>query len=311
MNKIKLFFIVIIFLYSNGYVYGYTVDIKIKVGNEIITNIDIKNEINYLFFLNPKLKELDKSRTYNIAKESLTNNLVKKKELSKFYDLESDLSLMEEVEKNFLMSKNIKTKNELLNILKNNQVDYATFKDKLKIETFWNKLIYQKYFNNIVINKEELRQNILVQYKKIQKRFAFNLSEIVIEEKLGENINEKIIKINESLQEIGFENTANIYSISDTKQNGGLIGWVNDLQLSDQINRSIKDLKIGDISMPIKLRNGYILIRVNNKKELKQEFNLEDQLNKIIEKETNRQLNSFSMIFFKKLKKNIEINEYR
>ena len=311
MNKFRLFLVVLIFLSSKSYVFGYTIDIKIKVGNEIITNIDIKNEINYLFFLNPKLKELDKSRTYNIAKESLTNNLIKKKELVKFYDLESDPSLIDEVEKNFLLSKNIKNRDELLDILKNNQIDYITFKDKLKIETFWNKLIYQKYFNNIVINKEQLRQNILVQYKNIQKRFAFNLSEIVIEEKLGENINQKIIKINKSMQEIGFENTANIYSISDTKQNGGLIGWINDLQLSKQINRSIKDLKIGEVSMPIKLRNAYILIKVNDKKELKQEINLDDQLNKIIEKETNRQLNSFSMIFFKKLKKNIEINEYR
>ena len=90
-----------------------------------------------------------------------------------------------------------------------------------------------------------------------------------------------------------------------------MIGWVNDLQLSKQINRSIEDLKIGDVSMPIKLRNAYILIRVNDKKELKQEINLDDQLNKIIKKETNRQLNSFSMIFFKRLKKNIEINEFR
>ena len=310
MNKFKLFLVVLIFLSSKSYVFGYTIDIKIKVGNEIITNIDIKNEINYLFFLNPKLKELDKSRTYNIAKESLTNNLIKKKELIKYYDLESDPRLLDEVEKNFLLSKNIKTRDELLDILKNNQIDYITFKDKLKIETFWNKLIYQKYFNNIVINKEQLRQNILVQYKNIQKRFAFNLSEIVIEEKLGENTNQKIIEINKSMREIGFENTANIYSISDTKQNGGLIGWINDLQLSKQINRSIKDLKIGDVSMPIKLRNAYILIKVNDKKELKQEINLDDQLNKIIEKETNRQLNSFSMIFFKRLKKNIEINEF-
>ena len=310
MNKFKLFLVVLIFLSSKSYVFGYTIDIKIKVGNEIITNIDIKNEINYLFFLNPKLKELDKSRTYNIAKESLTNNLIKKKELIKFYDLESDPRLIDEVEKNFLLSKNIKTRDELLDILKNNQIDYITFKDKLKIETFWNKLIYQKYFNNIVINKEQLRQNILVQYKNIQKRFAFNLSEIVIEEKLGENTNQKIIEINKSIREIGFENTANIYSISDTKQNGGLIGWINDLQLSKQINRSIKDLKIGDVSMPIKLRNAYILIKVNDKKELKQEINLDDQLNKIIEKETNRQLNSFSMIFFERLKKNIEINEF-
>ena len=110
--------------------------------------------------------------------------------------------------------------------------------------------------------------------------------------------------------ENGFENSANIYSISNTSTNGGLIGWVNELQISRNINENIKNLKIGSISKPIKISGGYLLIKINNKKELKQEINLEKQLEKLVSQEQNRQLNNFSIIFYKKLKKNLEINEY-
>ena len=37
---------------------------------------------------------------------------------------------------------------------------------------------------------------------------------------------------------IGFENTANIYSISNTSKNGGLIGWVNELQISKKLKKN-------------------------------------------------------------------------
>ena len=57
------------------------------------------------------------------------------------------------------------------------------------------------------------------------------------------------------------------------------------------------------------MRNGYLLIKLNNKIEIKQEINLDKEFNESIIKETNRQLNAFSIIFFKRLKKNIQINE--
>ena len=54
-------------------------------------------------------------------------------------------------------------------------------------------------------------------------------------------------KINKNLKDIGFENTANIFSISNSSKNGGLLGWVNELQLSNRIRNEIKNLKIGQI----------------------------------------------------------------
>ena len=116
-------------------------------------------------------------------------------------------------------------------------------------------------------------------------------------------------KLEKSINEIGFENTANIYSISNTSKNGGLIGWVNELQLSAIIKKNIIPLNDNEVTKLIKINNGYLIIKLNKKREFKEEVDIDKQVAELANKEMNRQLNSFSMIFFKRLKKNIQINE--
>ena len=116
--------------------------------------------------------------------------------------------------------------------------------------------------------------------------------------------------IERNIKDIGFENTANIYSISNTAKDGGLIGWINGMQLSPLIKEKVKFLEINQISNPIKIQNRYILIKLNDKQEFKQKINLDEQLKTLINKETNRQLNNFSIIYFKRIEKNTDINEY-
>ena len=125
----------------------------------------------------------------------------------------------------------------------------------------------------------------------------------------NKSFDETLKKITLSIREIGFENTANVYSISTTSNNGGLIGWVNELQISEPIKKNIVNLEINEISKPIKVGNGYLLIKINNKRKFSQNINIENQLKELINKETNRQLNSFSIIYYKRLRKNIKIDE--
>ena len=209
-----------------------------------------------------------------------------------------------------LKKKNIKNKEEFIKILKNKGLKYETINKKLIIETLWNQLIFNKYSNNIIINEEYLRKNILDQFNKRDKKFNYNLSEIVFTDTSDDKLDQKISDINKSIIEIGFENTANIFSVSNTSKNGGLIGWVNELQISKEINEKIKNLDIQEVSKPIKLQNTYLVIKINDREEINEKLNIESQLKKLVIKEENRQLNNFSIIFYKRLKKNIEINEY-
>ena len=310
MIKIKKIIILIICFCISGFVIAEEILIKAKIENEIITNIDIANEIKYLIFLNPKLKELEKFKLNNLARESIINDIIKKKELEKNFDFDKSYKLVEIIESNLIKRKKIKNKSEYLKILKEYNLDYETIKSKLKIEALWNQLIYKKHFRNVKINKSDLRAKILNDLDKREKKFEYNLSEIMFVEDTSNKIENITKKINTSLDEIGFENTANLFSISNTSKNGGLIGWINELQLSNKIKEEIRNLKVGKITKPINIQNGYLLIKLNDKREYKEQINIEDQLKKLIANEKNRQLNSFSNIFYKRLKKNIEVYEY-
>ncbi len=310
MSQAKIIIFLVILFTSINVSNANIIEIKVELQNEIITNVDIENEKKYLFFLNPKLKELEKSKTNRIAKESLITEIIKKKELEKFFDLSKEINQVKVIENNLLRRKNIKDRAEFFKILSHKNIDYEAIKKKLLIETYWNSLIYEKYSKNLIIDENKLRKNILDQFNKKKQKFTYNLSEISITQSNSESFDQKLKKIDDSIKEIGFENTANLFSASTTSSNGGLIGWINELQISNDIINIIKNLKINQVSEPIKIQNGYILIKVNNKKELKQEINLEEELKKLVNKERNRQLNTFSIIFYKRLKKNIEINEY-
>ena len=310
MSKIKIIiFVLFSFIVSNS-IYSDSIFIKLELENEIITNIDIKNEKKYLFFLNPKLVELDISRIDNVAKNSLIKEIIKKKEIEKFYNLSEFNNLTDVLEEKLIKRNNIKDKNELRKILEERKINYERIKEKLKIETLWNQLIYQKYFPNVKIDKVQLKTQLIDHYNKKEKIYNYNLSEIVLSESINQDSKEIWNIIERNIKDIGFENTANIYSISNTAKDGGLIGWINGMQLSPLIKEKVKFLEINQISNPIKIQNRYILIKLNDKQEFKQKINLDEQLKTLINKETNRQLNNFSIIYFKRIEKNTDINEY-
>ena len=310
MNKFKFVVISIIILIFSFNLQAKSIQIIAKVQNDIITNIDIENEIKYLIFLNPKLKELKKINLESIAKNSLITEIIKKKEIDKAFDSEKKDNFFESVEKRFLKNKNINNKSEFIKILNSKNLSYNTLKEKLQIEALWNQLIYSKYSKNIRFNKDELRQNILIQYKNENKKYDYNLSEIFFTENISESFNDTLNKLTNSINDVGFENTANIFSISSTSKNGGLIGWVNELQISKTIKKEIIKLNKGEISLPIKIGGGYLIIKINDKRETKKIIDIDNQLEELINKETNRQLNSYSLILYKRLKKNIQIDEF-
>ena len=170
MNKIKhILFLIFLLIVTNN---AYAVSIKIiaKVDNAIITNLDIKNEIEFLLFLNPKLKQLNESKISEIAKNSLIKEIIKKKELNKIYDFSKMENFLDSIEQRFLKNKKINTRSDFTKILKQKNLEYDSIRNKLNIEALWNQFIYTKYSKNIRINEEELRKNILIQLQNKKKK---------------------------------------------------------------------------------------------------------------------------------------------
>ena len=308
MKKFKVCIITfIIFLFPN--LVKAKVEIKYKIGEQIITNIDILNEKNYLIFLRPDLKNISNKEIIEIAKNSLIREIIKKKELGKIFKIDDTSKFLEEVKKNLFSFKGVKDEEELRKIIEENNIEYDEVIEKIKYESLWNELIYKKYSSYVKINKKNLKRKLQMEMSK-DKKYEYNLSEILFEVEPNDNYTNKYKSILEYIRSNNFKAAAAKYSISNSSNRGGLIGWVKETLLSNEINSVLSKMSLDEISKPIKYPNGYLILKINKKKIMKQIVNLDKELDDLYRFETNKQLNQFSLLFFKKLKQNTVINEY-
>jgi peptidyl-prolyl cis-trans isomerase SurA len=278
-----------------------------NIGNEIITNIDIKREFKYLVALNNSLKELSNEKILNISNESIIREKIKKIEILKnFKEIKLDDDYYNVLLKNIYSRLNIGSINEFELYLKDYDLTINDIKTKITIDALWNELIVQKYKAQISINENEIRKDILMN-SKIQSK-EYQLSEIIFEVENKEEIEKKYKEIVKSINEIGFENTAATYSFSDSAKIGGDIGWINENSLNDNIKTNINSLEVGGITKPIVLSNGILILKLINTKNLDTTVDIENELKKAINYERNRQLNQYSKIYYNKIKKNLDFN---
>ena len=279
-----------------------------SVDNEIITNYDVLKEGNYLKILNPNLKNFNEDKIEILSTQSLINEIIKKKEISKYIDLVNENTFLDQQLNELTKKLGYVNLNEFSNYLLNNKsYNLDELKSKVNIELFWNELIFNRYNNQIKINENELIKKL--ETIKSQNKEEFLLSEIVFKKNNNENINDLILKIEKSIKEIGFENTANIFSISDSAKYGGKLDWISEDILSKEIYKNIFKLKKNEISNIIKLGNNFILFKINDRRVKKKIENRNKELQKLIQIEQNQKLEKFSRIYFNKIKSNYKINE--
>ena len=278
--------------------------IILKVDNEVITNIDLENESKYLKIQSTDVNKLSLSELKSLSKNSLIRQMIKKREIDKYFNYEKDNNLGDKLIKQYYVSKGFKKKNDFVNFLNDEKIEYEVFKEKLITTKLWNTLIFEKFKNKIVINENEIREKIRISIANKKKVYEYDLSEILFDSEIN------YISLVSFINKYGFETAASKYSISDTSINGGKIGWVQISNLTNQLKKLISKLNKGEISKPVKISNGNLLLKINDKREIKNKLNLDEEVKKQINFEKNRQLNNFSLNFYKKLKQNSNINEY-
>jgi peptidyl-prolyl cis-trans isomerase SurA len=293
-RHIIIAFFAIIFNFNN--LYAIENKIKFKVDNEIITSLDIDNEIRYLKALNPSFKDLDKNKIYLIGKNSIIREKIKKNELLKYTNnFDIDKKYLDKLIKSRYLGLNLKNKESFLEYLKKQQIDIQMIENKISIEAIWNELIYSKFFSKVKIDRDKLK--IIIQENNSKNIKSYLLSELLFNISNRDELEKKHEKIKNEISKNGFENAVLTYSISDSSNMGGKLGWIREDSLNNEIKEVLSKLKINDITKPIITQNGFLLIKID------------DLLENLINIKTNQQLNQFSINYFNKIKKDISINE--
>jgi len=303
---IKFAKIIFVFLFYATNLVALENKIIVKVNNEIITSIDIENEANYLKTLNSQVKNLDKKRLTNIAKNSLIREKVKIIAiLDVIEEINVDDKYIDGIVKSSYEKNGFNTLDQYKNYLKNNGLKIEYIKNKISIEAIWNEIIYKKFNSKIVIDKKKVINEI-----KNNPDIKMLLSEILFRIENKNKLEKKYNEIKNDIQNEGFENAALIHSTSDSASSGGKIGWIDKNSLNKIVNNALSNLKIGEYSEPILTAGGFLILKINDiKKNVFDKKNIEKKVNTLIQVKTNQQLNQLSNIYLNKVKKDLTINE--
>ena len=314
MKKLLKFLIISlkIFLISTNLIASQKIQILYKIEDILVTNVDINNEFNYLISLNTKLKDLKKDEINEIAKESLIREKIKLNEIKKFFIIEKyeNNVLMNGILENLYTKLNLNDINEFKNYLNDFDITIDEVKEKLKVEILWNQLISRKFENQINIDEKKIRQNVKDQKMNFKEIIEYDLSEIVLAPQDEKIFDEKVKEITETINKHGFETAAIKFSISDTSKFGGNIGKIKENQISRTLKKEIQNLKINEFSKPIYINNNYLIIKVNEKKIINEEFDENKIVKEIIKMEKDKQYQNFSQIYYNKIKLNTQIDEF-
>ena len=304
MFKYFTSFILFLFL-DHNFALGLENKILLKIDREIITTVDIANEIGYLQALNKNINNLDQNTLISIAKNNLIKDKIKQIELLKNLNkLEIKPDHLKFLIKNIYLKIGLANLEEFKIYLKNNGLKIEMVEEKILIDANWKQFIYVRYKNQIKIDKKKIVQEI-----KNRKSKIYKLSEILFTLKGNDKLEIKYNLLNKSISEKGFENTALIYSVSDSSRKGGDLGWVNSNAISPKILKKLSLLDVNDHTDPIIVPGGFLILKIQDYKEEEIKYNIDKEIEKVVNSKVNEQLNVFSNLHINKLKKDITVNE--
>ena len=309
MSKKIFLFIVLVNFLSNTVIAENKYEIIININNQIITNFDIEKETQYLLALSPSLNNLSLKQIKKIARNSLVREKIKENEILKYYKINYEDPQLLTFLSNIYNRLNMKNEDEFAAYLLKNDLDIKEVIKKIAKEKAWNRLIFDKFNDLISVDETNIKNEFEKKQTKSEIETSFLISEILFQSKNEKEFQETYEAIIKTIKESSFKSAASIYSISDTSINGGEIGWVNKNEISNLIYNKLNKLNIGETTQPIKIASGFLMVYLEDLKKEDREINLEEELKKIIMTEKNRQLNEYSIIYYKKIEKQTFINE--
>ena len=308
IKKIILGSIILLFFTQNSY--GVIKDsVYATVGNKAITHSGIVNEIKTILILNNQVFSEDQKQQLEAAavKSTIQRN-IKRIEIEKFPNLTFSYSdLNNELKR---LAKNINMSLEVFkDIFDRNNVDFSIVENRIETELLWNSLIFQLYKNNLTVDENEINEQLtLIKTKKTIDEFL--LSEIIFKINEKDQLESETKKIKEKIKSEGFKKVAMSYSISESAERGGSLGWVNENVMAKKFKSVIFNTPVGEISEPILLPNGILIFKINDKRSIKAEIDIEKVKNELVNSEKTKLLKMYSMSHYDKLRRSVSIDYY-
>ncbi len=303
-------FLIFLFVFFTGFNFlSFAKDenkIVVKIENELITSYDVKNKIlTSLVLSNSEITQENINKLKRKSLEELISNRLKRIELSKYSLKKNNVKI-----NSYLNSISSNDINGLKLKFEINNINFEIFLEEVDTEFRWRNLIYNNYSKKINIDPKVIQKEVKKMIKNEKKTIKFNLSEIEIFIENNQLDNEKIILLQKHIKDFGFEDAVSKFSISNTSNNNGNLGWINSNSIANDILKYLNEIEIGEVTKPFKKQGKIIFLKINDKKVSNpSEINIEKMTTELVEKKKNELFNLYSNSLLSKLK-NTKFIEY-
>ena len=310
MPKIfKILLIIFFLILSDIYIAFSSIknNIIAKVGNKIITLIELENKINTTLVLaNQKINQENIDKLKNISLKRLIDLKIKQIEI-KNYNISINDSAIEAHMQRVSSNLNIDP-TQLKEFFELRNINFEQYKEEVETEFLWQRLIAQLYFSKISVSEDQIENEVKEFSKKKEKIIEFKLAELELNYE-SKNKNEIINEIKNSIKEIGFSKTVVKYSVSTSALNKGEIGWINSKAISKDLIGKIRNLKVGEISEEIESAGSIVFYKMLDKRVIdnSSQSDIKKMRKNIIIKKENELLNLYSNSHLSKKKNNTVI----
>lgn len=239
--------------------YSGNLRILASVNGDIITTEDINNRVRaFCMTTGIPYNEQTKLLIINKVMQNTIDEKLKLQDAEK-NKIEISEQEIDDAVKSFANS-NKSSVSQLRQAFKEHGVSEAIFREQMKSDLAWVRLVRSKTANDTVTEIEI--QDALEATKKDMNKVKFMVSEIVIDRKNAKNIYD----LSQTLrQDPRFEMYAAQFSQSPSASSGGRLGWISSGQLPEPLDKALSKMSQGQVSDPILYNDAYYILRVEQK----------------------------------------------
>ncbi len=169
-----------------------------------------------------------------------------------------------------IAKQNDMTETQFSNFLKQSGIPLSTLVAQIRAGLSWSKIISEKIRPSIEIGDDQV-QEYLDRLKANKDKPEYRLQEIFLAvdtPQQEEDVRRTAERLSEQIKRgANFTAVARQFSQSATAAVGGDLGWVEEGALEPEIQRAVDQLKVGEISAPIRTVSGFHLILLREKRQ--------------------------------------------
>lgn len=244
------------------------VGIAAIVDDSAISNVDLQERIKIAMFAAnlPKGKGLEEKLLPQILRNLVDERLYMKEaeKLDVAVNKEDISRVVTDIEK-----RNNIQPGKFNEYLKFNGISQNIMMEQIKSQLTWSKVVAYKIRPQISVTDKEIDEK-LEHISKQAGTEEVNISEILLPvDNVGDDKKTKDAadKLARQLKDgSNFSKIAKQFSKASSAENGGDVGWLRMGQLPDEVATIIKSLHSNEVSNPIKIAEGYTILKLNERR---------------------------------------------